>query len=81
MAEKKDAKETNIKNGKVILVRLIAKLIFSSLPMKPGAITDTNAGINNCANKTKINKLKNNRLNTSLAKLLDLFFDLLISDA
>ena len=61
------------KNGKVILVRFIAKLIFSS-SYKPGAISDTNAGINICINKIKLTKIKNNKLKTSLANLFDFFF-------
>ena len=43
---KNDAREINNKNGKVILVRLIASCIFSLSSEKPGAIRDTNAGIN-----------------------------------
>ena len=43
---KNDAREINNKNGKVILVRFIANCIFSSSSKKPGAIRDTNAGIN-----------------------------------
>ncbi len=47
IAEKKDAKLTNIKNGKVILVNSIATSIFLLSPTKPGAIKPTKAGMNN----------------------------------
>ena len=45
IAEKKDDKLTNNKNGKVILVRLIAISNFSESSVKPGAINETNNGI------------------------------------
>ena len=80
IAEKKDANETNIKNGNVILVRFIAKLIFSLSSINPGAINDTNVGINICAKKTNIIKPKSNKLKTSFAKLFDSNFPLVNSD-
>ena len=46
IAEKKDDKLTNNKNGKVILVRLIAICNFSVSSVKPGAIKATNNVIN-----------------------------------
>ena len=80
IAEKKDDKETSNKNGKVILVRSIAKLIFSMSPTNPGAINVTNIGMNICTKITIANKLKNNKLKTSLAKLFDLFLPLTNSE-
>ena len=74
IAEKKEAKEISNKKGNVILVRSIASFIFSLSSTNPGAIKETNAGINISANKTNINKIKKSKLNTSLANLLDLFF-------
>ena len=74
IAEKKEDRDTNIKNGNVILVRSIAKSIFSLSPTKPGAISDTNAGMNICIIRIIPNNPKNNKLKTSLAKLLDFFF-------
>ena len=59
MAEKNDAKDTKIKNGIVILVRFIARFIFSLSSINPGAINDTNVGINICTTKTNINRIKN----------------------
>ena len=73
IAPKKDANEIKIKNGKVILVRVIAKLIFSLSSINPGAINETNKGINSCIIKTNVNKIKNNKLKTSFANLLDFF--------
>ena len=51
------------KKGKVILVKSIAKSIFSWLPLNPGAIRKTKYGmkisiIKTRKNRTKINKLK-----------------------
>tara|TARA_B100001564_G_scaffold310451_1_gene282158 strand:+ start:178 stop:423 length:246 start_codon:yes stop_codon:yes gene_type:complete len=46
IAAKKDAKQIKNKNGKVILVKLIAISIFSKSLTNPGAITETNAGMN-----------------------------------
>ena len=74
IAEKKDAKLINIRNGKVILVRFIAKSIFSLSSENPGAINDTNVGINNWTIKTITKRLINNILSTWLANLLDCFF-------
>ena len=47
IAAKKDAKQINNRNGKVIRVKVIAIPIFSTSPTKPGAIRDTKTGINN----------------------------------
>ena len=73
-----DAKDINNKNGKVILVKSMAKLIFSLSLTNPGAINDTNIGIKISITKTKTSKLKNKILNTSFANLFDFFFLLLI---
>jgi hypothetical protein len=62
IAAKKDDKLTNIKNGKVILVRSIASSIFSLLSTNPGAIKLTKAGIKISIIKTKKNKPTNNKL-------------------
>ena len=77
IAEKKDAKLINIKKGKVILVKSIARSIFSLSLTNPGAIKLTKIGINNWTSNVKNNKLKSNKLKTSLANLvdLDLFFN------
>ena len=58
-------------NGKVILVKLIATFILSSVPLNPGAIRNTNAGINISMIKTKKNKHKINKLNTLVANFSD----------
>ena len=69
IAEKKDDKLTNNKNGKVILVKEIARFIFSLSSVKPGAIKLTNKGMNSSTIKTKIKSPKNNKLNISFANL------------
>ena len=80
IAEKNDAKLIKNKNGNVILVKFIAKFIFSTSSINPGAIIDTNIGIKIWTKSTKKNKPKNKRLKISLANLLDCFFPLTISD-
>ena len=80
IAEKKEAIETNIKNGKVILVRLIAKLIFSLSSINPGAIIETNRGINICIIKTNKSRIINKKFKTSLANLFEFFFPSINSD-
>ena len=81
MAAKKDDKLTNNKKGKVILVKLINKCIFSSLPLNPGAINKTNKGIKISINITIKSKLKVNRLNTLVANWSDWFFPFANSEA
>ena len=81
MAEKKDDKLTNNKNGKVILVKLITKSILSSFPLNPGAIRNTNKGINISIIKIKKNKLKINKLNIFVANFSDASFPLASSEA
>ena len=50
---------------------LIATFILSALPLNPGAIKNTNAGINISITKIVINKHKINKLNTLVANLFD----------
>ena len=71
IAAKKEDKLTNIKNGRVILVKFIANWIFSELSMKPGAISLTNAGMKISIIKTRNNRPKNNKLKISLANFCD----------
>ena len=56
IAEKKEDKLTNIKKGKVILVKSIARLIFVLSLTKPGAINPTKVGINSSTSRTKNNR-------------------------
>ena len=72
---------SNNKNGKVILVKLIAKSIFSSAPLNPGAIRKTKSGIKSSINKTIKNKIKTNKLNIFVANLSELYFPFFNSDA
>ena len=55
--EKKDARHINSKNGKVILVKVIAKSILSEFSLKPGAIRKIKSGINISINRTIKNKI------------------------
>ena len=79
IAEKKEDKQTNIRKGKVILVKKIASSIFSVFSTNPGAIKLTTIGIKISAIKTRKNKLKNNKLKILLAKIFD--FDLLFTNS
>ena len=45
IAEKNDAKQIKNKKGNVILVKFVANSIFSKSPTNPGAIIETNAGL------------------------------------
>ena len=81
IAEKKEAKHTKNKNGKVIRVKLIANSIFASSFINPGAMIDTNTGMKISTIITKKNKLKNKRLKILLANISDCFFPLTISEA
>ena len=71
IAEKKEDKLTKNKNGKVILVKLIAKSILLWSPVKPGAIRKTNKGINISINKTTKNRIIINKLKTFVANVSD----------
>ena len=72
IAEKNDAKLIKNKNGKVILVKSVASLIFSLSSTNPGAIKPTKTGMNTSTTKTKNNKPQNNKLKISLANLFEL---------
>ena len=75
--EKKEAKLTNIKKGKVILVNSTTKLNFSILSVNPGAIRYTKYGVN-ISTKITINKsVIIKAFNTSSANFLP---SLLLSD-
>ena len=62
IAEKKDAIQINIRNGKVILVKEIARSILFVSSINPGAIKLTKIGIKISIIRTKNNKPKNNKL-------------------
>ena len=80
IAEKKDDKLTNNKNGKVILVRLIAICNFSVSSVKPGAIKATNNGINISIIKTIKSSDKKSILKILFANDLALFLFLFNSE-
>ena len=81
IAEKKDDKLTKKRNGKVNLVKLIAKFNFSSSPEKPGAIKKTKIGMNISISKTIDKRLNVNKLKTWFAKLSASSFPFESSDA
>ena len=64
---------------KSVILILIASSIFSLSSVNPGAIKLTKLGIKSSTSNTKKNKLKNNKLNISLANLFDL--DLLLTNS
>ena len=68
IAEKKEDKLTNNKNGNIILVKEMVRSSLSVSPEKPGAITKTNDGIKISIIKTMINKLIKSKLNILFAK-------------
>ena len=76
IAEKKDPKHTNIKNGNVILVRIVANSILLLSCTNPGAIKPTKVGMNISITSTINRRPRNNKLKISFANLvdLDLFF-------
>ena len=74
IAEKKDAKLINNKNGKVILVKVMANSIFCASPSNPGAIRNTNNGISISMMIINKNKPKISKLKILLAKFSDNFF-------
>ena len=76
IAEKKDAKLTNITKGKVILVNWVANSNFSGSDLNPGAIKDTNNGINNSTKSTNANRKILKKLKILLAKFSDFLFPL-----
>ena len=71
IAEKKEDKQTSIRKGKVILVKLVANSIFSGFSTNPGARRLTNPGMKICATSVKESKIKNKILKTLFANLLD----------
>ena len=74
IAEKKDAKLIKNKKGNVILVSVIASSIFWISSPNPGAIMNTNKGINISIISTKKNNPKISKLKILLAKFYDCFF-------
>ena len=74
IAEKKEAKLINNKKGNVILVNVIANSIFCESPSNPGAIINTNNGINISIMSIKKNNPKISKLKMLLAKISDFFF-------
>ena len=78
--ENREDKLTKNKNGKVILVKLIASSIFCKSSLKPGAINDTKKGINISIKRTVKNRPTISKLKILFAKLLALFFVLDNSD-
>ena len=80
IAEKKDDKLTNNKNGKVILVKLIVKFNFSEFSLNPGAIIKTNPGIKISIIKTKMSKKIKRTLNIEFANFCAFFFPKVNSD-
>ena len=74
IAEKKDAKLINSKNGNVILVNVIANSIFCASPSNPGAIKNTNTGITISIKRTKKNNPKISKLKMLFAKFAESFF-------
>ena len=81
IAEKKDAKLINNIKGNVILVKSVAKINFSGSDLKPGAISDTNKGMNNSMRITSPSSEKVNKLKTLFAKFSEFFLDLVNSFA
>ena len=81
IAEKKDAKLINNIKGNVILVKSVAIINFSGSDLKPGAISETNKGINNSTRITSPSSEKVNKLKTLFAKFSEFFFDFVNSFA
>ena len=75
------AKLMNNIKGNVILVKSVARINFSGSDLKPGAIIDTNKGINNSIRITSPNREKVNRLKTLFAKFSEFFLDFVNSIA
>ena len=81
IAEKKDAKLINNIKGNVILVKSVAKINFSGSDLKPGAIRETNKGINNSTRITSPSSEKVSKLKTLFAKFSEFFLDFVNSFA
>ena len=73
IAEKKDAKLIKNKKGNVILVNVITNSIFCKSPSNPGAIRNTNSGINISIMSTKKNNPKISKLKILLANSSEFF--------
>ena len=73
IAEKKDARLTKNKNGKVILVKSTANLNFSSKSEKPGAINFIKLGIKISTSIVRLKSAKTNKLNTEFANFWAFF--------
>ena len=80
IAEKKDARLTKNKNGKVILVKLIAIFNFSVSFENPGAIILMNAGMNISIINIVKNNPNNNKLKIVFANEFAFFFPLISSE-
>ena len=62
LLKRKKLNKQKLKKGRVILVKVIAKSIFSGSPTNPGAIKLIKIGIKSSITKTKKNKPINNKL-------------------
>ena len=80
IAEKKEAKLTKSKNGNVILVKLIVVSSLSTLSLNPGAIKNTNPGINISIIKTIKRIDMKSKLNILLENFCAFFFPNTSSD-
>ena len=80
MAEKKDAKLIKNKNGKVILVKLIAMFNFSGSFINPGAIILINTGMKISIIKIVKNNPNNNKLKIVFANEFAFFFPLVSAE-
>ena len=73
IAEKKDDKLINNIKGNVILVKSVAIINCSGSDLKPGAIRETNKGMNNSTRITSPNSEKVSKLKTLFAKFSEFF--------
>ena len=76
IAEKKDAKLIKNKNGKVILVKLIAIFNFSGSFINPGAMILINTGMKISIIKIVKDNPNNNKLKIVFANVFAFFFPL-----
>ena len=76
IAPKNDDKLTNRRNGNVILVRLIVVSSLSEFSINPGAIKNTNQGINISTIKIKNKSTKVKKLKILFANFSLFFFPL-----
>ena len=80
IAEKKDAKLINNKNGKVILVKLIAISNFTGSFINPGAIILMNTGMKISIIKIVKNNPNNKKLKIVFANEFAFFFPLVSTE-